>query len=184
MNQLVMIRDTLNDLPPLLPPEGYLLRTFRPGDETCWETIIDASFETKRSFQTVMAEDPSFNAERLVFVVCADVPVATAAAWYHPLWGGEFGYLFFVAVKPEHRGKSLGYLVSLAALHQFLREDRRQAVLETDDHRIAAIKTYLRLGFTPHVTEETRERWKRIDVRYGLGLSVPSLEEWVRANTF
>lgn len=179
-----MIRKNLRDLPLLIPPRDYSIRTFEPGDEHHWETIIRLSFETPRAFRTIMTEDPSFLPDRLFFAVCGGKPVATAAAWYHPLWGHEFGYLFFVAVHPEHRGKYLGYFVSLAALYRFIHEKREQAVLETDDHRIPAIKTYLRLGFAPHVTEETRGRWELINRKYRLGLRVPTAEQWRRETEF
>jgi mycothiol synthase len=37
------------------------------------------------------------------------------------------------------------------------------AVLETDDWRLAAIRTYLRLGFEPDpVEEEHAARWRRV----------------------
>ncbi len=179
MNQLVMVRSSLAGLPELTPPAGFHIRSFEPGDEKDWENIIGSSFETPRTIKTVMADDPGFEPKRIFFAVCDDVPVATAAAWYHPLWGQEYGYLFFVAVTPEYRGRYLGYAVSLAALHRFVEEHREQAVLETDDHRIAAIKTYLRLGFHPHLTEETRLRWQSIDARYSLGLDIPGTEEWL-----
>ena len=68
-----------------------------------------------------------------------------------------------VAASPEHRGHQLGYQISLAALHQFVREDVHHAVLQTDDDRLPAIVTYIKLGFSPlliHVNQAAR--WERI----------------------
>ena len=65
-------------------------------------------------------------------------------------FGADTGYLHWVATVPAHAGKKLGSFVSLAVLYKFQQEGCQNAVLETDDHRLAAIKTYLRLDFHPH----------------------------------
>lgn len=173
-----MIRDSLGGLPSLSPPPGYLIRTFRSGDEAHWEHIVAASFETPRSFQAIMREDPSFRPDRVFFAVCRETPVGTAAAWYHPLWGAQCGYLHFVGVTPDHRGRGLGYWMSLAALRRFVAERRSMAALETESFRIAAIKTYLRLGFRPQITEATSEEWHRIAAAYDLPISFP-VDAWL-----
>jgi mycothiol synthase len=50
--------------------------------------------------------------------------------------------------------------VSLAALHEFVRLSCADAVLETDDFRVPAIKVYLSLGFRPEYRHATHEpRW-------------------------
>ncbi len=178
MKPLVMIRDSLEELPPLCPPAEYPIRTFRSGDEFHWERIVAASFETPRSFQAIMREDPSFLPERIFFATYRGIPVATAAAWYHPLWGSHYGYLHFVAVNPDHRGRKLGHLVSLAALGRFLEEGRTMAVLETEEFRIPAIKTYLRLGFRPQVTGDTQTQWQELAEVHHLPLSLPE-DAWL-----
>jgi mycothiol synthase len=73
-----------------------------------------------------------------------------------------------VGVVPEHSGKGLGVQINLVALHHMVREGRRQAVLETDDFRLPAIKTYLKLGFQPVLVHENqRERWRSVFARLG-----------------
>jgi mycothiol synthase len=68
-----------------------------------------------------------------------------------------------VASDPEHRGKRLGYVVSLAVLHDLRRHGCREAALLTDDPRIPAIKTYLSLGFLPALTDDTHPaRWEAV----------------------
>jgi mycothiol synthase len=173
-----MIRDSLAGLPPMSPPAGYLIRTFRSGDEAHWEQIVAASFETPRSFQAIMREDPSFRPDRLFFVVHEENPVGTAAAWYHPLWGAQYGYLHFVGVLPDHRGRGLGYWISLAALLRFVAERRTMAALETESFRIPAVKTYLRLGFRPQITDDTCDEWHRIASDYDLPISFP-VDAWI-----
>jgi mycothiol synthase len=68
-----------------------------------------------------------------------------------------------VGVKKEFQGKKLGYYVSLKALLDMKERGYKACVLQTDDFREAAIKTYLRLGFDPYITHENHpERWVRI----------------------
>jgi mycothiol synthase len=58
-------------------------------------------------------------------------------------------------------GKGLGLQVSLAALHHMANSGKEASILETDDFRIPAIKTYLRLGYKPLLIHENQaERWK------------------------
>ena len=59
-----------------------------------------------------------------------------------------------VAVVPAHRGKGLGCAVTLAVRHKLRDEGLCAAELLTDDHRLAAIKTYLDVGFEPSLTHE------------------------------
>lgn len=165
--QLAMMRENLSDLPAVVLPEGYRLRHFRPGDEAGWEAVMEQSFGAKDppwSFTATMGCDAACAPERVLFVTYDDVPVATASAWYRPEWGRDTGYVHYVGTSTRHAGRKLGYWVSLAVLHRFVFEGRARAVLQTDDHRVPAIKTYLQLGFVPWLVEEDqRQRWRTID---------------------
>ena len=68
-----------------------------------------------------------------------------------------------VGVVAEHTGHKLGKWVSLAVLAYFQDNGFISAMLDTDDFRIPAIKTYLNLGFIPvYVEEGQSERWRNI----------------------
>jgi mycothiol synthase len=166
-----MLRPNLDDLPALAPPEGYWIRTYRPGDAANWALVLSESFGhefTAEYFERQMKRDNAFRPERMFFVECADGVAASASAWYQPRWGKDTGYVHFVGTRPSHAGKRLGYWVSLATLHQFVREGRTCAQLQTDDFRLAAIKTYLRLGFQPRLVHENqRERWRALFAKLG-----------------
>jgi mycothiol synthase len=87
-----------------------------------------------------------------------------------------------VAVRPGHQGKRLGYWVGLAAMHQMAREGARRAILRTDDFRIPAIKTYLRLGFEPLLTHKNqRQRWLAVLDEIGGGHAHAGLRDAVTA---
>lgn len=168
--QLVMLLPSLAGLPPVRLPPGYTARHFDPGDEAAWDRVIDASFGEKegRTFAALMANDPAFRPERVWFLWHADEPVATTSAWHRTDWGEDCGYVHYVGVVPEHAGKGLGVQINLVALHHMVSEGRRRAVLETDDFRLPAIKTYLKLGFQPLLVHENqRDRWRTVFARLG-----------------
>jgi len=161
--QLVMFRDSLEALPKITLKDGYTIRSFQNGDEKHWERIIQQSFGKEISFQRTMKEDEAFCPERIKFVCYQDQPVATASAWYRQKWGPNTGYLHMVGCDKQQTGIKLGYWVSLAALYQFQYEGRINAILETDDFRLPAIKTYLNLKFEPHIIHDNQhDRWTQI----------------------
>ncbi|MFC1479451.1 GNAT family N-acetyltransferase [Planctomycetota bacterium] len=164
--QLAMVRDTLLDIPEVKLPDGYEIRTYLPGDGAAWERIIGGSFEKEMepgSFDSIMRDDSAFRPERIFFVMYDSMPAATASAWYMPEYGEEYGYLHYVGCANDHRGKGLGKTVNYAALHHMKKEGRTKALLRTDDFRIPAIKTYLKLGFKPLLMHENQgERWRNI----------------------
>lgn len=90
--------------------------------------------------------------ESIVFATTDDdVPVGVANASLYDSEEGRCAELGWVAVRPEHRGHGLAYEICRGVL-QFSRASRHRYVfLKTEDFRVAAIKTYLRLGFEPEV---------------------------------
>jgi len=83
----------------------------------------------------------------------------------HPL-GGCLGWL---AVDPGHRGKGIGIFLTGIVMNRLIRAGYKRIFLGTQDFRLSAIKTYLKLGWVPFLYEETmKERW----------LSVCSAIEW------
>lgn len=172
--QLVMRCSLFGELPaPTAPPE-YELRSFVEGDGAAWVTIVNDAFDRQDpadSFFARMAADPAFLPERVWFVTHAGEPVATASAWERHRWTVGAGYLHMVAVRRAHQGKGLGAVVSVAALRRMVVEGKRVCYLETDDYRLAAIRTYLRLGFEPYLVHENqRERWRAVLGALGSGL--------------
>ncbi len=163
--QLVMRRPHLRRLPQAAIAPGYQVRDFRNGDETSWNQVLAAAFERDLSefdFDRMMRRDPAFLPQRVQVVVTSDeVVVATASSWVTERAGVDHSVLHWVGTHPEHVGLRLGYEVSLAALQQAQSERRAAVWLLTDDHRVAAIKTYLRLGFVPVLTDESHAaRWR------------------------
>src|SRR5438874_1015563 len=64
------------------------------------------------------------------------------------------------AVAPKHRGHGLGLQVCQAVLDFIHGLGHGYAYLLTDDFRLPAIKTYLRLGFEPEIVDPSHPaRW-------------------------
>ncbi len=166
MRHLFMRRPDLANLPPLpdLPP-GYTLRDYRSTDLDSLSAMMRVAFEdeqwTSERLRNVLTEAPDV---KRTFVVEYDgLPVASASARVLPEDHPGSGYVHWVAVAPEHRGQGLGYLVTLATLHEFRAMGLHDAVLETDDHRLTAIKIYQNLGFKPEYRHDGHiERWAMV----------------------
>src|SRR5215207_2363046 len=151
MRQLFMRRPHLDDLPPLPPlPPRYDLRTASLADEEALAATMRSAFGPEWSVEKVRREllnDPSV-VETIVATV-GGVPVATASVRLVPEAYPGSGYVHWVGTDAAHRGKRLGYAVTLAVLYRFRDLGCRDAVLETDPFRLPAIRVYLNLGFLP-----------------------------------
>jgi mycothiol synthase len=166
MRHLFMRRPNLEDLPPMPePPPGYTLREYRPEDLEPLSELMRLSFEdaqwTSERLRRVLIDAP--DVKRIFVIASGGQPVATAAARLLPDQHPGSGYIHWVATHPEHRGKKLGYLVTLSCLYAFRDFGCKDAVLETDDHRLAAIKTYQSLGFAPEERDPSHiARWAAV----------------------
>ena len=166
MSQLLMRRPRLDDLPPIPPlPPGFTLRTFEPQDLEPLAALLQRAFEdpnwTPEKVRQTLVDAP--DVMKIYVIDHEGRPVATASARLVPDRFPGSGYLHWVGVDPEYRGQRLGAIVSLAVLHEFARMGCQDAVLETDDHRLAAIKIYQEMGFEPVHTDESHIlRWAKI----------------------
>ena len=172
--QLHMVRRNLDDLPEIEIPEGYELRTYQPGDEEYWVAIMNTGgwdFTVDYCRENLTGK-PQFLADGLFFVTFQGKPVGSACAWRKSPDDREIGWLHMVCVMPDHRGKKLGHIIALAVLHYFRDHGFKEVWLSTDDWRLPAIKSYLRLGFEPHYFDGShRERWQALFRK--LGMSAP-----------
>ena len=173
--QLRMVRRSLDDLPELEIPDGCELRAYQPGDEAAWAEIMNTGIGdwTPEKCRESLTSQPQFLPDGLFFVTFKGKPVGSACAWRKSPDEWTSGCLHMVCVMPEHRGKQLGYLLMLAVLRYFRDRGFREVWLDTDDWRIPAIRTYLRLGFEPFCLDEShRERW-RIVLGRAISSSMP-----------
>lgn len=166
MTNLLMRRPDLLDLPPLPPlPNDYALRQMRPEDTAAVAAVLDRAFADE-AWDVARVADTLNEQQGVKQTLVIDFrgrPIATASARLRPDRFPGSGYLHWVAVDPDHQGRRFGYFISLAVLHAFGAMGCADAVLETQDHRLAAIQTYLKLGFVPQYPDETHlPRWEVI----------------------
>ncbi len=176
--QLMMLRRAA-PVPALSPQPGWTVRPMAPQEGAAWAGIIVAAgffTDDQRSpeelWQGVMGNDPGVKPENVFFACNPEgTPMATAAARFisteergkYPPTGNTLGYLHFVAARPEARGRGAGAAVTTAVLLRNEELGLPDCILTTDDHRLAAIKIYLGMGWVPVLyAPDMRERWQRV----------------------
>lgn len=152
-----MLRPRLDDLPALDVPPGYRLRTYQPGDEPAWAEIMESTGGVGKEWTVERVRARVIEREQFdpsgMFFATSDAaggrPVASATAWRTAPDERVTGNVHMVCALESHRGRGLGRLVTLAVLHRLSERGFQRADLATDDWRLAAIKSYLGLGFVP-----------------------------------
>lgn len=166
-SHILMYRPHLLNIPAVRPlPDGYVLRAFKEDDNIAsLATTLTLSFEDPWSVERVrtdLTEAPDVHA---VYVVTwQDTIIATTSSRGYERFPRS-GYVHWVGTHPEHRGKGLAPALLARVLQDFVERDYPDAILETDDFRIPAIKTYLKFGFLPVYDvagEDHRKRWAEI----------------------
>jgi mycothiol synthase len=149
--QLFMRQPDLASLPAAAPLEaGAVLRAADPADHDQLASLLSEAFGDSWDAARVAGEFSSGNGVEATYVVAGPAGVvATAAARQLPDRFPDAGYVHYVGARSSERGKRLGEVVTRRVLAHFASEGLHQAVLETDDFRLPAIWTYLRLGFVP-----------------------------------
>lgn len=160
MTQLLMRRPHLGALPPV--PAG--VESADAADALGLAVLLEAAFEEAWDRDRVgrdLLDDPSVR--RTLIIRDGDAIAATASARVLPSDYPGAGYVHWVASDPTRRGQGLGFAATLAVLHEFLAEGLTEAVLETDDQRLSAIRVYLGLGFVPQYRDDSHQlRWSKI----------------------
>ena len=147
-------------------PEGFKHRSFQRGDEDGWCDLLNANGQlgvwNRSRIDEERAGALAEDGQHFVFshgghfVACAGVydrERDKEACW-------EIGW---VAADPDFRGLGLGGCVLANALRFTRKLEKRPVYLLTDDFRMAAIKTYLKLGFVPDLSHRSYEdRWRKI----------------------
>ena len=170
--QLEMRRPHLDAIPEIPLPDGHAIRAYRPGDEAAWATIMNecvgSNWTVERCRQSLI-EKPQFEPAGLFFALCGDQPIGSACAWRTKAEERQVGYVHMVGVLRAHRGKRLGWAVSVSVLKHLKQRGFSEARLLTDDFRLSAVRSYLGIGFEPLITHETHpDRWHKVREQLGM----------------
>jgi len=164
--QMVWPERLLDPRPSIRLASGYTLRTYRPGDETGFFKVMERAGWPgwdEEKLRPWIARVPPGSWFMIVDDPSGEI-VATAMGLHdhtdlHP-FGGELGW---VAADPAHAGKALGGAVSAAVTARLIAAGYRNIHLYTEHWRLAALKTYLRLGFVPFLyAPEMAGRWRAV----------------------
>jgi mycothiol synthase len=155
------------DMPAARPVSGFGFRTYRPGDEGAWIDVLSTGdfgvWDRARLDRMLAGERAPLPLEGVVFATSNDMPVGVAHLFLYERAGGPYSELGWVAVRPEHRGRGLAYEVCRRTLLFAEAAGHHYTGLTTQDFRLAAIKTYLRLGFEPEMHEPGHSaRWNEL----------------------
>lgn len=164
--RMVWPKDKLNSDVSWSLPEGYFLRNYREGDKEPYiELMRLAGFTNwgEEHFRAVLNQA----LPRGIFFVIHEQSgeiVVTAFAAHNPLPGHPFGgELGWVGGDPAHKGRGLGYIVCAAVTKRLLEVGYDNIFIRTDDERLPALKTYLKLGWVPYLFAEDMEaRWRKV----------------------
>ena len=162
------MRRRLADLPALEVPAGYALRNITADDVDVWRRMLaragDLGEWTYERGARFFGADARMPLEGAFFLTRRDEPVATAQLHVHP--DGPYAPLAelgWVAVDREQRGHGLARVVCLAVMHEAAKAGHAEMFLRTAEHRAAAIRTYLALGFEPWMYDASAPaRWKKL----------------------
>ena len=160
--QLIMRKTNMAVIPRISRPDGVTLHTHIPGNEEIWENIVERAFGAHFDFDSSLTSRPGYKPEHVFYLAKDGRDIATVSAIEKETYPGE-GWLHMVAVDPDAQGLGLSFPLVAVALSSFRSRGFASVVLSTDDFRLPAIKTYLRLGFEPLMDHESYPaRWDAI----------------------
>jgi mycothiol synthase len=157
----------LTFLPELVLAPGYKVQCWQVGDEIRWINVLQTNGELgewnlDRVQKAFHAENGRVWPESIHLLVHNDEVIATACVQLHSDTP-TIPELGWVATIPAGRGQGLGRAVSIAVMHFMRKSGFQSCFLRTQDWRLPAIKTYLRLGFVPDLSHESYpDRWQAI----------------------
>jgi mycothiol synthase len=131
-------------------PEPYRLVRYEPGDEVPWVDLLSASGEFGRWTRDRLEKEmlSTLLPDGGVFVLRGDQRVGCASACLMEAYRPN-AVLMYVTALPEHRGRGLGQALVLETMRVAQREGFPGLILHTEKHRLAAVRTYIQLGFLP-----------------------------------
>jgi len=168
-NQLHMVKLNMADIPEANIPEGFELRVLKPDENIKWEEICNQAFTWKTNFTVEILEKAGYVEDGVFGIFDGDKIIATGTALCTHNQPDGYGYVHMIAADKNYSGKRLGYEITAAVIRRLRDDGFEKAELNTDDFRLPAIKSYLRLGFIPDLSrdETMRGRWEKIYEIFG-----------------
>ena len=152
--------------PAVQMPTGYALRTYRRGDEAGFYRVMERAGwpgwdddKLRPWLSRIPPESWYMAVDQAGGEIVASAMGLHDHSDLHP-FGGELGW---VAGDPAHAGHGLGLAVCAAVTRRLIAAGYRDIHLYSEDWRLAALKTYLKLGYLPFLYRpDMAERWRII----------------------
>ena len=173
MEQLIMRwKNDGTEALPMQIPQGCQVVNFLQLENAMekWLDIVQYGLSGGKKdaayYQKMMTSRPLYSEDKCFFILENGHAIATLTVICD--YEKSEGYVHMVACHESARGKGYGTLLNRIAEFTLKKEGMKTAYLTTDDWRIPAIKSYLRIGFEPDLsTEDFRERWGKIYAQIG-----------------
>ncbi|MEM7682519.1 MAG: GNAT family N-acetyltransferase [Planctomycetota bacterium] len=153
--------------------DGYALRGFCDGDEQAWIDILNRCdfgvWDRQRLDDMLAGARAPLPTESIVFATQDDTPVGVANGFLYPDPQGQRCELGWVGVLPEHRGRRLAMAICREVVRYAQDAGHIEVFLLTEDFRLGAIQTYLRLGFREVLPADDAVAARWLTVRDVLG---------------
>ena len=73
------------------------------------------------------------------------------------------GRLDWLVVHESHRGNKLGYIVTVLCVNRLIEIGYKKIYVTTDEFRLAAVKTFLNVGFVPnYYSSQIKIKWEKV----------------------
>lgn len=143
---------------PDVVPDGYTLRTFRPGDEDAWLRLNAEAFATHPEQGRLTLEDlharqaePWFDPDGFFLLERDGGQELVAFVWTKiepgQRAGARDGEIYVVGVAPDAQGEGLGRFMTDVGIAHLARSGSARAVLYVEGDNAPALATYRRAGF-------------------------------------
>jgi mycothiol synthase len=160
----VMRRDMTRPLPPVEPPPGVRVRSYRDADAAALVAVNAAAF-AHHPEQGAMDEDnlarrmaePWFDPSGLL--VAEDESGMLGFHWTKR-HDAQHGEVYVIGVAPRAQGRGLGRLLTLAGLEHLAGLGLDEVLLYVESDNAPAIALYSRLGFE-HADADTHVQYAR-----------------------
>jgi ribosomal protein S18 acetylase RimI-like enzyme len=160
-----MVRDDLENLPPVELPEGYQVTPVTPQTEMDFLKVLSGSLRESANLAWYrrLQDDPEYDPRNLLLVRKGETPVAAVVAWQKTWEGEKVGQPHTLGVDPDFRGQGLARAVMILSLHRSRERGFKRALFITEDHFIPALSLYLSLGAKPvYFNWFHKRRWEKI----------------------
>lgn len=187
MTQLKMIFDTRLARRPVLPelPEGFVLRALNEKDTDAYLKLRpESGFSpwTPDRLDLLRAKALPDGIRVIEHLETGRIVASASAEKSDYQQFPDLGTLGWVMASEDFRGKKLGKIATVSAVHFLLDGGYKQCALSTDDWRHAALSIYLKMGWRPWLIEDDMpKRWQ--DICNVLGFTYSDLQTFAPDRT-